>query len=283
MSSPDAGIRPEIKFSLLLCAYGNDSPKHVKECLGSIGASSVLPNEIIFVKDGPLPAELDEAVESFGFHIPPAIIALPSNQTQGIARKIGTEAASHEWVALMDSDDVAAPDRFEKQLAEISLNPLISIHGGQIAEFSENPAIAHAVRSVPRTHGEIAAFAKTRNPFNAMTVMFKKSLALEAGNFRYFPGFEDYDLWARMLKRGAVCQNSPDVLVYARTGSGMYGRRRGMKYIRQEWKMQKELLDLGLITKRRYVANLMKRTPARLAPGLLTKLLYRVFARSGVG
>ena len=178
----------------------------------------------------------------------------------------------------MDSDDIALPNRFELQLTEISKNPKTDILGGQIAEFNETPNQTHALRTVPITHDDIVAHSKKRNPFNAMTVMFKKDLAIESGNFRYFPGFEDYDLWVRMIKNGATCQNCEDVLVHARAGSGLYARRRGINYFKYEWRMQRSLFRLNTITRFEFIRNVLTRVPLRLLPHKLIKLAYNRFS-----
>ena len=269
-----------VEFSLLLCTYKNDKPEHLKECLDSIIAGTVLPSEMVIVKDGPLSAELDDVINSTHFPFEVNIVALPNHQTLGIARREGVMAAKHEWIALMDSDDIMVPDRFEKQLAEIVKNPKVDIIGGQIAEFSKVQSQIHALRLVPIHHEEILAFAKERNPFNAMTVMFKKDFALKSGNFRYFPGFEDYDLWVRMIKNGAVCINHEDILVYARTGHGMYSRRRGVSYIKNEWRMQRQLRALDLISRWRFLVNHVTRIPARLLPIRALEIVYIWLMRS---
>lgn len=263
-----------MKFTVLLCTYAKDNPAHLEECLDSLISQTILPSEILIVKDGPLPIELDGVIKSFPFEV--QIISLSAHQTLGLARAEGVKAATHDIIALMDSDDIALPNRFELQLAELAKNPKIDILGGQIAEFNDNPAHAHAVRKVPLAHKDIAKLAKRRNPFNAMTVMFRKQAALEVGNFWYFPGFEDYDLWVRMIKNGAKCQNCEDILVYARTGSGMYSRRHGLNYIRHEWRMQRQLRSLNFIGKWRFMINIAARIPVRLLP---KKLLEQVYIR----
>ena len=275
-------ISNRVEFSLLLCTYKNDKPEHLKECLDSITAGTVPPSEMIIVKDGPLSAELDDVINSTHFPFEVNIIALPNHRTQGIARREGVIAAKHEWIALMDSDDIMVPDRFEKQLDEIVKNPKVNIIGGQIAEFDKDSACVHAIRGVPLSNNDIKARLTTRNPFNAMTVMFKKTAAIKAGNFRYFPGFEDYDLWARMISQGAICHNCKDVIVYARTGSGMYSRRKGLRYIKQEWRIQRELRQLGIITIWKFAANILMRIPVRMFPSIVIKNIYFYFMRSKI-
>ena len=267
------------KFSLIISVYAKENPVFFAQCLESVQTQTALPDEIIIVKDGPLTEKLEKILENLQFPNEMVIIPLPENMTQGPARAEGVKAAKHEWVAIMDSDDICRPDRFEKQLAMISKNPELGLIGGQIAEFSENPEATTATRAVPLDHSGIVEFARKRNPFNQMTVMFKRELALDAGNYRYFPWFEDYDLWARMMKNGVKCANHPDVLVDARVGGGMYGRRRGKAYIRSEWRMLKQLKEIGFISTPERIRNTLQRIPYRLLPEKAVEALYKKFVR----
>ena len=268
-----------IAFTLILCTYARDKPNQLKQCFESILNQTVLPSEWIIVKDGPLPDTLNKVIADLSFVNNLKIIALPKNVTQGIARNEGLKIAAHEWIALMDADDVCLPDRFEKQLSFIKADPTLSIVGGQIIEFDDIPGTSLATRNVPTTHKEILTRAKMRNPFSCVTVMFKRDLALEAGGFKYHPGFEDYDLWARMIAKGAKCTNHPDVLVHVRTGLGMYARRRGVGYIRSEWIMQHNLKNLGINNTFEFIRNLLIRIPIRLLPTKMLGRIYEKFAR----
>ena len=263
-----------------MCLYAKEDPAYLARCVDSILAQTVLPDEWVVVKDGPLTGELEAVLAGVRFPHEMNIVALPENVTLGPARAEGLRAAKHDWVAIMDSDDICAPDRFEKQLGMINENPALCLVGGQIAEFAESPEQAVALRSVPTGHDDVLRFTKRRNPFNSMTVMLRRESALAAGNYRYFPWFEDYDLWTRMIRGGAVCANHPDVLVHARVGAGMYARRRGGSYIRSEWRMQRQLLDLGLINAAEFAGNVATRIPIRLLPERALAAVYNRFARS---
>ena len=269
-----------LKFTLVMSVYAGEDPSFLSQCVESILAQTVLPDEWIIVKDGPLMDGLEAVLRGIAFQNELRIIALPENVTQGPARAEGIKAARYEWVAVMDSDDICAPDRFEKQLAMIGGNPGLDIIGGQISEFINSPKGAKASRRVPLNRNEITRFAKRRNPFNCMTVMLRRDLALATGNFQYFPWFEDYDLWTRMLAAGAVCANHADVLVYVRVGGGMYARRRGASYIRSELRMQRQLKDLGFIGIAGYAKNIALRVPVRLLPEKMLARVYNRFART---
>ena len=275
-------ILPEeamIKFTLVMCIYEKENPAYFTQCLESILAQTVLPDELIIVEDGPLTVDLGNVIQNLQFPRELNIISLPENVTQGPARAEGVKAAKHDWIAIMDSDDVCRPDRFKKQLEMIENNPELELIGAQIAEFPDIPANTISVRTVPQNHTDIVSFAKKRNPFNQMTVMFKRDHAISAGNYRYFPWFEDYDLWVRMINNGSRCANHPDILVDARVGSGMYGRRRGLSYAQSEWRMQQQLFSLGSISKFEFFRNVATRIPVRLLPEKWVENLYGRYAR----
>ena len=267
------------KFTLLTSIYAKENPQHFVQCIESILTQTLIPDEWIIVKDGPLTDGLEQVIKNIHYPNELKIITIPENITQGPARAEGLKAASHEWIAIMDSDDICVKNRFEKQIKIIEENPQLGLTGGQITEFTDSPEQATAKRNVPTGHDEITAYAKKRNPFNAMTTMYKRDLALAAGNYRYFPWFEYYDLWTRMIKNGAQCANSPDVLVYARAGSGMYGRRRGTSYIRSEWRMQQQLRTLGMINTAELTRNAVLRIPVRLLPEKMLEAVYNKYLR----
>jgi len=269
-------------FSLLMCLYAKENPDDFRQCLESIDRLNIMPAEIIIVKDGPLTDELEEVLKSHDFLCAINIIALPENVTLGPARAIGVEAAKNEWVAIMDTDDICRPDRFDKQFNMIVCESKLGLIGGQISEFMDASGNEETAKNVPLTHEEIVRFAKVRNPFNHMTVMFRRDEVLAAGNYRYFPYFEDYDLWTRMINNGTMCANHSDILVDARTDSGTYARRRGLAYIRLEVRLQKQLRSLGITTGFEYFRNILLRVPVRLLPGRMLAGLYRGLLRNNL-
>ncbi|MCL2046770.1 MAG: glycosyltransferase [Oscillospiraceae bacterium] len=264
-----------IKFSLLICVYEKENPQHFAQCIESILNQTVLPDELIIVKDGPLTNELDKIILNLNFQHDLSIISLPENMTLGPARAEGIKQAKHEWIAIMDSDDISRSDRLEKQIKMINENPELGLMGGQISEFTNQKSNKVYSRTVPTSHNDIVKYAKKRNPFNHMTVMLKRDLVISAGNYRYFPLFEDYDLWIRMIKNGVICANHPDILVDARTNNKTYGRRRGVSYINSEWRMQSQLKKIGFLNNLEFVRNLILRIPIRLLPSRIVGFIYK--------
>ena len=108
--------------------------------------------------------------------------------------------------------------------------------------------------------------SKQRSAFNHMTVMYKKSTVLRAGNYEDCPLMEDDMLWVRMLLVGAKCKNIDDYLVYARTGNEMIGRRGGKEYLKKYKNGRKKILNTGFISWGDYVKTIMIQTIVALLP-----------------
>lgn len=115
---------------------------------------------------------------------------------------------------------------------------------------------------------------------NHVTVMFRKSEVLKAGNYQDWFWNEDYYLWIRMRLAGCKFANVPEVLVNVRTGSDMYARRGGIKYFRSEKALQKYMLDNNVIGFSTYLMNVLKRFIVQvLLPNDIRGWVFRTFAR----
>ena len=103
-------------------------------------------------------------------------LAFQKNKGLGEALKTAVKQCSHELIARMDRDDIAVKNRFELQLEKFVRDPQISICGGQISEFIDEPSNIVGRRIVPEADREIKTYMKKRCPFNYMTVMFKNRI-----------------------------------------------------------------------------------------------------------
>lgn len=268
-----------IPFSLLMAVYKNDSPDFLAQALDSVVANTCQPTQVVVVKDGPITAELERVLEQYSTKLPLNLVSLPVNQGLGPALNAGVLACREEWIARFDSDDICEPTRFERQLAYIASHPETSLLGGQIQEFETDQDDAYASRIVPVEQAAIYRFAKARNPFNHMTVMFKKSTVLAAGNYQNDPLYEDYALWIRMMMQVQTVANLSAVLVYARAGNNMFRRRGGWKYAFNEIRFQFEFYRKGFLSLPQLTINIVSRVPVRLVPNSVRTFIYRHFLR----
>jgi len=273
------------EFSVLISVYGRENPSYLDEALGSLMNQTLLPSEIVLVKDGPLGAELEEVIERYlrRGEVAWKVVALEENLGLGEALNRGLKHCSHEWVARMDSDDIAFPQRFQRQFDYLSRHPELDLCGAWICEFHREPGECGDLRQVPEEHEEIVRFAAARNPVNHVTVLFRKSAVEKAGGYRHFPGFEDYALWVRMILGGARLGNLPEVLVAVRTGEEMIRRRRGWEYVRREWRFQRWMGEVGFLGSAAVLRNLALRIPPRLLPGFLVQKVYSILRKQRKG
>ena len=268
-----------MKLSVLMSVYHRESAEYFGQALESLAAQTVPADEVVIVKDGPVNGELDAAIERHREQLRVLTVPLPNNGGLGPALNAGLRECSGELVARMDTDDICAPDRFEKQLAFLEQNPGADVVGGAIAEFDTDYRNVESIRRMPSSAERVGRIARWRNPLNHMTVMFRKAAVLAAGSYQPCPGFEDYDLWATMLMRGMKLCNLEDVLVYVRCGNGMHKRRGGIPYLQQEAALQYHFLEMGFVSKPRFLLNLAMRAPVRIAPVSLRALFYRSVLR----
>jgi glycosyltransferase involved in cell wall biosynthesis len=272
-----------MSFSVITSVYRNDNPDNVRIAFESIASFQTdRPSEIIVVVDGPTTDELSSVLTHFESCYPGLfkMIRLPENKGLGNAMRIGVENASNEIIARMDSDDISLQGRFSLQLSYLEEHPDISIVGGQITEFIDQPSKVVSKRIVPLTHDEIVDYMRKRCPMNHVTVMFRKSEIQRAGGYLDWPSNEDYFLWVRMATVGCRFANLPDVLVNVRVGEGMYARRGGWCYFKSELGIQRLMLEKGLISFPRYLVNITIRFALQvLMPDSMRAWAYNKYAR----
>lgn len=269
-------MEEKAKFSVLFSVYGKERPEFFDTALDSVYRQTVKADEWVIVKDGPVSEELQAVIDKYKELSDVNIkeVALPENRGLGPALAAGVPECGFELIARMDSDDIAVPERFELQLAEFEKNPALDLCGGQIEEFETTPEEIVGERHVPLTQAEIEKYQRTRCAFNHMTVMYKKSKVLEAGNYKDCPLMEDDMLWVDMLLHGAVCMNLGKTLVYARTNRNMIARRGGIKYYKKYKTARKMILETGFITKREYRKTNRIQLIVCLMPAWLRKFVF---------
>ncbi|MGX7393413.1 glycosyltransferase [Carnobacterium mobile] len=270
------------EFSVLMSVYIKETPTRLEECLKSITEQTIPPNEIVIVEDGKLTNELYTVLENIEKEFPKILKRIPLKENVGLgqALSIGVQSCSYPLIARMDTDDVAAPQRFEKQLLVFKNNPEIGLLGSAIAEFEGDVSNVVALRTVPLDHEDIVKHAKRRNPFNHMTVMYKKEEVIQAGNYQHLNGFEDYYLWVRMLKNGTQTKNLNEILVYARAGNEMFYRRGGIQYLKSSKLARKKIYEVGFNSYSDYLISMIGQVVVSIVPNETRAYIYKKLLRS---
>lgn len=268
------------QFSVSICVYGKDNPKHFDIAVQSILDQTIPPTEVILVVDGPVPDELDLVICKYEGNPLFRTIRLEENQGHGNARRIGLENCNFDLVALMDADDISVSNRFEKQLSVFYENPNLSVVGGIIEEFIDETSNLVAKRTVPSEHHEILTFMKKRCPFNQMTVMLKKADVQKVGGYLDWHKNEDYYLWLRLALSNSYFYNINEVLVFVRVGNEMYQRRGGYKYFLSEYRLQRFMFEKSIISLSQFFINVSQRLIVQvLLPNTIRGWVFQKFAR----
>src|SRR5688572_19926375 len=142
----------DFQFSVLLPIYYKENPEYFTLALESLRNQTLPPTEVVIVKDGPLPKSLEGVIEEFADLLPLKVFALEKNLGLGNALDFGLRKCSHEHVARMDSDDICARNRFEKQAEIFLANPGLDILGSYLNEFVHEIGDLNVIRRVPLTH-----------------------------------------------------------------------------------------------------------------------------------
>ncbi|MGC6173799.1 glycosyltransferase [Lacrimispora sp. 38-1] len=263
-------------ISVLMSVYNRENPEYLDKALASIYHQSLQPNEVVLVEDGPISTDLESIIKKY-----PTLkrVRLPVNLQLGRALQTGLCECRYKYVARMDSDDIAAPDRLKVQYEYLRNHPEISVVGGDIAEFAEEGKIKR-VKRMPSTHGKLQEYGKLRNPLNHMTVMFKKDDIVQIGGYEHFPLLEDYHLWSRLLAAGYKIANIPKVLVWARIGENFANKRGGFKYFKQYKKLRYVQLKLGYTNIIEYTLGVLLSFAMTMQPAKMRNLVYRLLRRN---
>jgi len=273
----------EKKFSVIMSIYKNDNPKYLRVALESVCNQTLKPNEIVLIGDGPVPVELERIVEEIkdkNTNIEVNYYPQSINHGLGEALRLSVEKAKYNYLARMDSDDISLPDRFEKQMKCFEEDNSLSIVGGMITEFENEPSNIVDRRILPLDDKGIKKFMRSRCGVNHVTVIFKKADLMKAGNYRSDYRQEDYFLWARMMKVGCVFKNIPDIVVNVRSGRDQFARRGGRSYFRDHMAIFRYMYHEGLISFPRLVYNYIVRGAVQfMFPNWLRTIVYQKMLR----
>ena len=270
-------------FTLLLPVYAGDTPDALRLALeSSTVGQSLMPAEVLVVIDGPISAALEAVIDEFeaGGAVPLTRVRFAENRglTEGL--NAGLERARYDVVARMDADDVSVPDRFAKQWPLVEAG--YDLVGAGMVEFDDDPEVCGVTRIPPVGEANIRSHARTHNPFNHPTMMYRVSRVREVGGYEPFGKMEDYWLGIRMIASGARVENIAEPLVKYRVGSGAFARRGGWREAQTEIRLQKAMLGMGFIGRGEYLRNVVMKSAYRMLPASVKQVLFRRFVAGGL-
>ena len=147
-------------------------------------------------------------------------------------------AASGEYVARMDDDDVSHSDRFEKQVAFLDAHQEYVILGTGRNMYDNSGVWGKSIQEGERNKLDIYLGRTFVHP----SVMMQREAVLSVGGYSTSPGIgrtEDFDLWCKLYEKGYKGFNIGDILIDYYEAKDSYEKRK-YKYRICEYRLKKK-------------------------------------------
>jgi glycosyltransferase involved in cell wall biosynthesis len=220
-------------FSVLMSVYSKTDLIHFQECLDSIYNQTLLPTEVVLIKDGPLDFNINEIISKYSKL---KFILIDNEVNLGLPKSlnIGLQRCSHEIIFRMDSDDICHKDRFSIQFDKINSNERLVVLGTNVELIDQNSNEILKIKNVPTTDADIRKIINFKNPFNHPTVVFRKSVILSVGGYSDVYLYEDWYLWFKLSAlKNVEFENLTDKLLKYRIRT--FKDRTGFNVIKAEF------------------------------------------------
>lgn len=191
--------------SVVIPCFNN--ARYVGSAIESVLDQDVAGVEVIVVDDGSRDGSADR-VEAFE----QVLLLRQDNLGSGAARNRGTAAATGEFLAFLDSDDLWAPGKLRAQL-DLIAQPEVDIVYSRIEEFVTDDLTDEEAAHLTARPGRPAVLLPS-------TVLMRRTIAHMLGGFESGTGASESIDWAlRVHEAGLVTACAPDALVYRRIHS----------------------------------------------------------------
>jgi glycosyltransferase involved in cell wall biosynthesis len=192
-----------VEISVVMPAY-NSAP-YIREAIDSILNQTFREFEFIIVNDD----STDNTEQIILSYTDPRIRYIKNEFNKGIAaaRNIGMQHATGKYIAVMDSDDISMPHRFEIQYHYLEKYNSIDILGASLIIFTTD---SQNTKHYPFESEYIKSFLFFDNAVAQPTVMMRRAFLLDnylEYNNEINDGTEDFDIWFRAVLKGATIRN----------------------------------------------------------------------------
>ena len=261
----------EKKISVLMGIY--NCATTLPEAIDCILAQTVENWELILCDDGSADDTYAVAQEYAQKH-PGKIILLKNEKNMGLNYTLNhcLSAATGEFIARMDGDDLCSPERFEKELAALEAHPEMAVVSTAMTYFDETGTWG---RSQPKIFPENVDFL-CGTPFCHAPCMARRKAIEAVGGYtddKKFLRVEDYDLWVKIYAAGFRGMNLDEPLYQMRDDRNAFSRRK-FRYRINEARVISKAVRLLRLPKSGYL-RAMRPIVVGLMPAWLYKRLHK--------
>lgn len=221
MSDPNDAI---VAISVLMPVY--NARRHLRQAIESILGQTCRDFEFLCVDDGSTD-DSPAILAQYAGRDPRVKIITKANGGVTSALNAGLKVARGEFVARMDADDIAHPERFARQLELMRSDPRLVAVGCWVIHMNGQGIDTHQSPPIT-THEEIAACLWNGNS-SAMPhygSFMRRAALTRVDNYReQFRTAQDLDLFLRLLDVGRM-QNVPMALMRYRVHEASVGAKK---------------------------------------------------------
>lgn len=198
--------------SVIMSTY-NESECELSASIDSILSQSYKNIEFLIVNDNPKNETLRSVLNKYLLQ-DDRIIILENLENIGLVNSLN-KAILHSranYLARMDADDIAKPERIQQQMAFMNANNL-DLVGGFFNLIDENGTSLNQTVTVPVKHHQICKDIRWRSCIPHPTWLVRREVYETLGGYRQIPYAEDYDFILRLLKTNYKVGNVPCVVL----------------------------------------------------------------------
>lgn len=208
-------------ISVIMAAY--NGANFIRQAIESILNQTYQDFELIIVDDGSTDNTV-EIIQSYAAKDPRVRLIQNAHGGANKARNTAIAAAKYPWIACMDADDVAVPERLETQLKAAEAEPDVVVWGSYMAQINAEGKVIGAIQIGPTTREQFYGLDRTKNVIMVVnpTSMFKRDIAMQVGCYdERLKAAQDVELWDRMAEYGPVLTIPKKLLQYRLHGDSI--------------------------------------------------------------
>ena len=205
----------DLSVDILICTFRRPGIEHTLQSLGEMTLPEATSVRII-VADNDEEPSAEEYVREVGGRLPfPVTYVHAPARNLSIARNACLDAATGDWVAFIDDDEIADPGWLSSLLARAHQTGADAIFGPSFAEYGpDSPIWISAMKyhsNVPERRGDIVETGHTCNALLRWARTDWQSERFELSRGR--SGGEDTEFFFRLGRLGARYEIAEDAIV----------------------------------------------------------------------
>lgn len=197
-------------LSIVMPVYNREN--YIRDAVESILNQTFHDFEFIIINDGS-EDNTCAIIESY----PDERIKLYHNdRNRGIvySRNHGLQRASGKYVGMFDSDDIALPDKFERQIQFLESHPDTAMVGAWVKWIDDEGKPTGKGWKLTAKPEEIPSLMVFRNYFVQSTVVIRREAIPEGGYSEGFDIVEDSKMWFDVARKHKVANIQDYLLLY---------------------------------------------------------------------